>query len=141
MNYRAIGVLLLMVVAATVSVLSGCAGDRARFAEPIDTDGIIGHWVAGQQSTALTGARSATTIVGNVSFVVTQSGMRTWSGTVTGTSGARLSPAGGAWLRTGDSYSLTNTASQNGSFGWSGSELFSTTRRGGETIYLWWTKS
>jgi hypothetical protein len=139
MQHRAMGSFVLIALAAT-AVLGGCGGDPGFIAVPSQNDDIAGTWVAGQQSATLTGTRSAPKANSKVSFVVTQAGVRTWSGILTDTTGAVLSPASGAWVRAGDRYSLSNTAGQNGSFGWSGSDLYSVTRSGGETLYLWWSR-
>jgi len=140
MNHRVAGALLVIVTAAAMALLGGCSGDAAHWAGPANGDAVIGHWIARRQSDTLTGTRLTATIVGNVSFVVTQSGVQTWSGTVTDASGVRLSPTHGPWARSGDEYLLTNGTDHHALFGWHGSELFSTTQSGGETLYLWWAK-
>jgi hypothetical protein len=139
MKHRAMGVLVLIALAAA-AVLGGCGGDPGFIAVPSQTDDVAGTWVVGHQSATLTGTRSAAAVDGRVTFIITQAGVKTWSGGLTDTTGAALSPAFGTWLRAGDKYSLSNIAGQNGSFAWSGSELYSATRRGGETVYLWWTR-
>ncbi|MEI6502077.1 MAG: hypothetical protein WCP21_13755 [Armatimonadota bacterium] len=139
MKCRLVGMLGLFAVAAA-TVLSGCGGEAGFIAVPTETDEIAGHWVAVQQSTSLTGARVAVTVSGELSFVITQAGLKSWSGALTGTSGAVLDPATGVWLRTDKTYSLSNTAGQSGFFGWYGTELYSTTQVGAEVVYLWWTR-
>ncbi|MEI7718022.1 MAG: hypothetical protein WCI78_18380 [Mycobacterium sp.] len=127
-------------MAATALAISGCGGEAGRIVDPVAKDDIEGHWVAAQQSATLTGARSPVAIDTEVSFTITQAGLNVWSGTVTCTSGTLLDPGFGPWMRANNSYSVSNATGQNGVFGWSGSELYSTTRVGAETVYLWWAK-
>lgn len=140
MKHKVLELLILTVVAATALAMSGCGGDAGYLVVPTETDVIVGHWVAAQQSATLTGVRKAAAVGGDISVIFTQAGLKSWSGCLTCSAGTPLSPAFGAWLRTGKSYSMSNGAGQTGSFGWSGTELYSTTRVGAETVYLWWTK-
>jgi hypothetical protein len=132
---------VLTAVAATVLAVGGCGGDAGLIAVEPKIDEVVGHWVASEESTALTGTRSAVTHDRDVSFVVTQAGLQIWSGTVRSVPGELLTPATGSWVRSGDTYSLSNTAGQAATFTWVGTRLLSTTRMGTETIYLWWSKS
>lgn len=140
MKHRILQLTVLVVMAATALAISGCGGEAGRIVEPVEKDDIEGHWVAAQQSATLSGARSPVSVDTDVSFTVTQAGLKVWSGTVTCTSGMLLNPGFGPWLRTSNKYAVSNTTGQQGEFGWSGSELYSTTCLGAGTVYLWWAK-
>jgi hypothetical protein len=129
---------LLLVVALVT--LSGCGGDAGFIVGEGVTDDIAGHWVASQQSATLTGTRSAVTVADSISFVVTAAGLKTWSGSVSSSAGSKLSPAFGLWTRSGDVYSLSNSAGQSSTFGWYEHELYSLTLSNGTIVYQWWTK-
>lgn len=132
---------LVLAGAVIVAVmLSGCGGSEGYISTDTDTDPISGHWRVTTQSATLDGPRVSTVASGDVSFVITVAGLKSWSGTAGDGGGQSFIPALGTWARSGNLYTVSNTAAQKGTFGWSGSDLYSVTQMNGAPVYLWWTK-
>ena len=122
-----------------LALLSGCGSAPSFGTRP--TDIISGHWVVTQQSSSLTGARVAATVAGEFSILYTFYGVPSWSGKLTDTGGGVFDPNFGEWSKKGAVYTISNAASQSLQFVFDGAQLRSSTRSGGSTVYLWWSRT